>query len=693
VQRRLGSGALILSVLAAGCADSGYPPAPEILWDTWGVPHIYADSDADLFRAFGWAQMEAHGDLILRLMGQARGQAAEYWGEEYLEGDRMVHTMGVPDLAERWTAEMTPEEREVILAFLEGMNAYGEEHPEALADDVEGVLPLRAEDVMAHFIRVVPLGFIAGSTPQVAAQWNRRLSERGSNAWAIAPSRSASGNALLLANPHLPWQDFFTWFEVHLNAPGVNAYGATLVGFPIMGIAFNEHLGWSHTVNTFDGVDHYELELVDGGYRWNGGVEAFQESEATVRVRDGDGMREETLPVRRSVHGPVVSMNGDRALAVRVTGLDRPGIVGQYLDMIKATGLEEFEAAQAQLQMPFFNTIYADREGHIYYLFGGALPRRNGGSFQEWMGVVPGVDESNLWTGVHAYEDLPRLVDPATGWIQNANDPPWTSTIPQALDPGDYPAYTAPTGMAFRPQRSARMLAEDPSVTFAELLDYKHDTRMEVADRILDDLAAAVAEHGDEDAREGMAVLEAWDRTAQAESRGGFLFETWFWTTPRPLFAEEWDPERPLDTPDGLSDPAGAASALSGAVQRVREAHGAPDVAWGDVYRFRMGDRDLPANGGNGALGVFRVMGFAPDGGQGGVAAGGDSYVAAVEFSDPVRAKVLLSYGNHSQPGSPHRGDQLDLLSRQELRDAWLTREEVEANLKAITVLQEAGSG
>jgi acyl-homoserine-lactone acylase len=183
-------------------------------------------------------------------------------------------------------------------------------------------------------------------------------------------------------------------------------------------------------------------------------------------------------------------------------------------------------------------------------------------------------------------------------------------------------------------------------------------------------------------------VLEAWDRKLDAGSRGGVLFHEFatrlrrqVWATGSP-YDVGWTPRAPLATPDGLSDAPTAAALLEQAAAAVRGRHGALDVAWGDVYRLRRDTVDLPASGGPGALGTFRVFDFQPLDSTRFQVFAGDSYVAAVEFGSPVRARAVLGYGNASKPGSPHRTDQLPLVAGQQLRDVWLTRAEVEANLR-----------
>ena len=684
------SASSLLLALALACSDPR-PASTEILWDHYGVPHIFARNEEELFYAFGRAQARAHGNLLLRLYGEARARAAEYWGEEHLESDRWLRTMGIPERARQWYEQQTPAFRSYLDAFAQGINDYASENTAAIDLTRLVVLPVHATDILAHLQRMIHFTFV--SRQQAVAAAAERRASKGSNAWAIAPSRSASGHAMLLANPHLPWLGRFRFFEAHLQTEGVNIYGANLVGAPVLGTAFNEHLGWTHTVNTLDGQDLYELKINAGGYRWNGKTIPFDEHEETLKIKQPDGTwKKENLIVKRSIHGPVVDEGEGRALAVRVVGLDQPGALEQWWDMGRARNLREFEDAVRELRIPMFTIVYADRDGHALHLFNGRVPIRPKGDW-DWSATVPGNSDQTLWTATHPYRDLPRVVDPPSGWLQNANDPPWTTTFPRILNPAEFPPYMAPRRMSFRAQRSARMLAEDEEISFEELVQYKHSTRMELADRILDELVPAAERYGDANARRAAAVLEAWDRRADAASSGAVLFQAFAGKADEKfrdstLFATRWSEASPRTTPDGLSDPAAAVAVLEAAANEVKSDYGSLDVAWGDVHRLRIDDADLPANGGPGELGIFRVTNFQPDGDRHFRAAGGDSFVALVEFSQPVRAMVLLSYGNSSQPGSPHRTDQLGLYSQKKLRRAWLSRGEIEENLSRREIVE-----
>jgi acyl-homoserine-lactone acylase len=301
-----------------------------------------------------------------------------------------------------------------------------------------------------------------------------------------------------------------------------------------------------------------------------------------------------------------------------------------------------------------------------------------------------------LWDDVLAYGELPRLVDPGSGWLQNSNDPPWTSTYPAELDARDYPPYVAPEFMHFRAQHSAQLLAEDAQISFEELLAYKHSTHMLMADRVLEDLVEAARAHGGPMARRAGDVLEAWDRKADAESRGGVLFRRWAdaWTEDHRLaeipllFQTRWDNQSPHRTPDGIADPMGAVRVLNTVAQELHETYGTLDISWGEVFRIQYGGRDLPANGGPGEpTGILRAATFVPSDGDRFRMIAGDSYYAVVEFSDPVKARVLTAYGNATQPHSSHVGDQLELFAEKAMRPVWRTRSEIEQNLEHREVI------
>ena len=399
---------LILLSISASCSQDKKPET-EIVWDTWGVPHITSDNLEELFFAQGWAQMHNHANLILELYGSSRGKGAEYWGQSKLQNDMLIHTLGFDELADDWEGKQDPEIKQIYKSFVEGLNAYATAHPEAIDEKNKIVLPLTTKDMNMHSMYVIFTRFIAGNDLGRVQQWP----DMGSNTYAIGPKRSASSKAMLVQNPHLPWWQEFHFFESHLNLNGKSMYGTTLVGFPGIAIGFNEYLGWSHTDNTIDNTDTYELQLKDGGYVLDDTVKEFDTSKKVIKVKQEDGtLKEQEIPLQKTVHGPVVRYNEDKVLAIRMVGLDRPNMFLQWWRMINSTTFDEFESALKMAQIPFWNVMYADKYGEIFYLFNGLVPKRGEDSWEYWDRIIPGGKSADIWTEVHAYADLPKVKKP-----------------------------------------------------------------------------------------------------------------------------------------------------------------------------------------------------------------------------------------------------------------------------------------
>ena len=269
---------------------------------------------------------------------------------------------------------------------------------------------------------------------------------------------------MLLSNSHLQWGDRHTYFEVQLTAPGVTSYGAVWVGFPVLRQCFTEHLGWTQTTNGPNLATLYRLSLNGSGYVLDGGTRPFTVERQALKVRQEDGtLRDEPLTIRRSVHGPVVAEEGDEAVALRVAGTARPRMLEQFWRMGLARNLEQFHAAMRMQQLPLFNTMYADRDGHIMYLYNAALPLREPPEEQFWRGLVPGDDSALIWSAaVVPYAELPKVIDPPGGWVQNCNDSPLDlhpsdGPRPRGVDPADRAA--APPYAACGAQHQAAVAA------------------------------------------------------------------------------------------------------------------------------------------------------------------------------------------------------------------------------------------
>ncbi len=655
--------------------------AIEILWDEYGIPHIFAPDHRGLFYAYGYAQMEAHGELLARLYAQGRGRAGEFYGPAWLEDDRWVRTNGITRRAARWAAQQSAGFAALLGAFVAGLNASATAQGESLGPAARRVLPFTVTDVLAHTMRVIHFDWLAR---------RQRVARSESNGWAIGPSRSASGHAMLLSNSHLQWGDRHTYFEVQLSAPGVTSYGAVWVGFPVLRQCFTGYLGWTQTTNGPYLATLYRLSLKGGGYELDGSAQPFAEERQVIKVLQEDGtLRDEPLTIRRSAHGPVVAEEEGGALALRVAGTARPRMLEQFWRMGLARDLEQFHAAMRMQQLPLFNTMYADRDGHIMYLYNAALPQREPRDARFWSESVPGNDSALIWSAdVVPYAELPKVIDPPGGWVQNCNDSPWTCTHPMVLDPADWTPHIDPEPRhTARAQRSIRLLSRPGRISLDDLKAMKLSTRVELADHFVDDLVAAAQRSGGERTRRAAGVLQRWDRTTENGSDGALLFYRFVGAAGEDFtgiggYGVPPDPGQPLTTPRGFAAPERAVAALDAVAEGLEREYGTLQVRWGNVVRLRRGSLDLPGNGAPNELGAIRTSGLGPFAGGSAEIVSGDTFYAVVEFSDPVRGEALIGYGNWSRAGSRHVSDQLELASQKRMRPILRQRREIEAALE-----------
>ena len=696
----LGAAAFAALSLPAGSAPARAAGGGhgEILWDTFGVPHVFGADEAGVFYGFGYAQVKSHANLVLRLYGQAQGRAAEYWGEGYADSDRWVLSNGIHERAEKWYGQQTPQFRKDLDAFAAGMTASARANAATIDPDVLRALPITGVDVIAHAHRL--FNYIYVTSLDQVQNIKDEHDVGGSNAWAVAPAKSKSGNTMLLANPHLPWApSYFTYYEAGLEGPGIHMYGATQIGLPMLRFDFDDRHGFTNTVNTILGATVYKLTPAPGGfengYMFDGQVKPFEVKHASFKIRQSDGsMKTEDLTIRTTVQGPVFTTKAGATVALKVAGLERPEALKEYWDLGMAKTYDQALAAFRKVQVPTFNIVYADREGNILYVDNGIEPKRKKGDFAYWKGLVPGDTSDTLWSDadVMSFDEIPHVANPPSHFVQNTNDPPYTSTWPQAIHYKDYPPYVSVEGpLSMRNEQSLHLMADSGKISYQDFIKLKLTTRALLADRMVPDLIEAVGTSSDPDIQKAVSVLRGWDHQYNADSKGALLFEEWVKAFAGPNmsdqknFAEKWDADKPIETPRGIKDPAVALTTLKTAVANTVKLYGAVDRPYGEVSRFHIGDVNLPGNGGFGNLGIFRTITWDKlDNGQRKVNAG-ETWVSLVEFSKPIKAMGVMSYGDSSQPGSKHNNDQLKYVASRTLRTLWVKRADVVKHVEEKT--------
>jgi acyl-homoserine-lactone acylase len=653
--------------------------------DQYGVPHITGASERAVAVAHGYVCAEDHLDELARLFLRAQGRQAEFFGEKFVEEDLLTHRLGIHRVAAERIGELPAHIRAILDGYAEGYNRYLAQHR---AEAPAWAAPITGVDVLAHARAVYLLDFALDLTP-----WKRpraAASATGSAMWMIGAARSESGRGLLLANPHLRWNGSHLLHEVHLRVPGViDIAGATLIGVPVVGLGFNSHLGWTLSVNQFDADDVYELELDRSApathYLHDGRRRPLTRLTVEIRVKTPNGVETRTETLLRSHHGPVIRLEGTRAFAYRSASLDQVAFLTQFNAMAKARSLEEFRAALRLQGLPLFNIGYADQAGHVFYIFNGRVPVRPPGEYA-WDGVVPGNTSRTDWGRVLPLERLPQIVDPASGYAQNTNDPPWLANQEQPIDATPYASFIPARMLSLRGQRSLELLHSAPRFSLARLLELKNDRTLLLARRLKPALIDAVAASPERAAlAPAIDVLTAWDDTASADARGSELFQRWwerYSTIARPAFRDPWSAAEPLATPRGLRDPSAAVDALRSTVDAMTRELGRLDVPWGERHRFRRGAIDRPLDGVTGQMGTFRVIHYAAQKDGTSTAVAGDCYVLGVEFGEVPIARSVLAYSQSSRPASPHYADQSDLFVSRQYKPLWYAEADVQQHAR-----------
>lgn len=659
----------------------------EIKWDTWGVPHISGKTDAEVYYGFGWAQMKAHGNLVLKGFGKSRGQSAEYWGgEENLESDILIRKLNIPNRAVNWFDAQSDEMKINLTSFVAGMNDYCKNHPDAIGEEFKVVLPILETDPLAKLQVSYHLMVGAFAMQPQAAEWKTA----GSNAWAIAPSKSENGNSLLLIQPHPPWFDDYLFFEAHLKSDDLNIYGVTLIGSPTIAMGFNENLGWGLTFNQADAMDLIEMKIKNNSYLLDGKWKPLDVQTEIVKIKQGDKTVTQTVQIKKTDFGFVIEEKKGKALALRLSGFDRPFFVQQFVEMAKSKNLMEFENAMKMLQLPLQNVIYADKQGEIFYLYNGIIPKRPNGTLQDWSGIIPSTKPGALVNEYVSYEDLPRIKNPKSGFVANSNNGPWSSTYPFLSKPKDYPEYIANdpfTDFDFRSRRSVKMILSEPKLSFDEIVKIQSSTYSELADRTVDELVSYAGDSDNLLLKKAALVLKNWDRKMDTESVGAVLFAYWYFAIRKmDIFVVKFNKDDALNTPNTLSEEVKAK--LLKVAESTMQKYGRLDVAMEEVYKINYADKSFNGGLGLSELGCFNAGFYRPLSLTEYTLLGGSAYTSVVEFGSKIKAKGILSYGNASQNDSPFKGDQLELLINRKLRNIWIYEEDINEHLSSKEFMQ-----
>jgi acyl-homoserine-lactone acylase len=684
------------SVDLSHLANSGEGYNVRILRDTWGVPHIFGQTDADTAYGLAYAHSEDDFLTIQQTLVAARGQLASVYGAGAAPNDYMVQLLRIWDVVEEKSAiDLLPETHAILKAYADGLNHYAALHPDEVL--TQELFPVSEKDMVAASVHKSPLFFGLDNTlgelfaemrqSEVSSKENGfQISfdaHYGSNTFSVAPGRTPDGSTYLAVNSHQPWQGAVTWYEAHLHSEeGWDAVGGTFPGTPAIAHGHNRHLGWAFTVNNPDLADVYVLEINPENeyqYKFDGEWLDLEVREAPIKVKLLGNfswtVKEEVL---WSVYGPVVRQDHG-TYALRYAGYGLVNIFEQLYLMNKAADFETWQDAMRNGGLASFNTGYADAEGNIYYLYNAMIPLREEG--YDWSLYLPGDTSETLWTGYLPFDDLPQVFNPPSGFVQNANSSPFkTTSDPWNPDPDDYsPTLGIETSMTNRAWRALAQLEADESITFEEFKDYKYDKtyapESDIAMMVGMILESPLPD--DADIQTAIDILRGWDFQTGYDSTAATLA---IWTL---YYLYESDSGiNPGALGKGEIPPAVLVDCFTQAVMALKDKHGSVAVPWSQTNRLVRGDVDLGLAGAPDVL--HAIYGEMQDDGRF-VGFQGDSYVMLVRWDSEgeVQSQSIHQYGSATlDETSPHYADQAPVFAQQGLKPVWFDEADIRANLE-----------
>jgi acyl-homoserine-lactone acylase len=680
----------------------------EITRDDWGVAHIHGKTDADAVFGMAYAQAEDDFNRVETNFITSLGRAAEADGEKAIWSDLRQKLFIDPVVLKADYARSPAWLKALMNGWADGLNFYLATHPSVKPRTITRFEPWMALSFSE--------GSIGGDIERVAltqleAFYGKRdlamtadekgllfREPTGSNGFAIAPSNTLAGNALLLINPHT---SFFFRSEMQVASnEGLNAYGATTWGQFFIYQGFNAKAGWMHTSSGVDVVDEFAETIVekDGQrfYKYGNGLRPLKSDVIVVPYKAADGtMAQRRFTVFRTHHGPIIREADGKWISIALMNKPVAALEQSFL-RTKATDYASFMKVAQLKANSSNNTIFADSKGQIAYLHPQFIPRRD--DRFDYTQPVDGSDPATDWKGLHALNEAPRLLNPANGWIMNTNNWPYSSAGSYSPKKADFPKYMDTFGENPRGIHALRVLTDRKDFTVPGLLGAAYDPYLTAFARLVPTLVAAYdAAPADAKARlaDQVALLKAWDFQWSAKSEATSLAVFWgeaMWVTAAPaakakgVNVYDYMAEQ-MTGPEKLK-------ALAEASDRLAADFGGWRTPWGQINRFQRltGDIVQPFNdaapsipvpftsaqwGSLASFGAKRWPGTKKYYGT-----LGNSFVAVVEFGDKVRARAISAGGESGDPASKHFNDQAERYSRGNLRDVYFYPEDLAGHVE-----------
>ncbi len=665
----------------------------KIVRDQWGVPHIYAPTNAEAAYAMAWVQCEDDMPTLLRMMAIANGELGRIDGPDGAALDFMMQFLSIPDSVEKhYERDNSPEYRKVLESYCAGINAYAETHPQDVPRKMKRYLPAEPKTVVQGYVFT---GVLLNSFP-FALQYalDGRADEHipgyyvlGSNAIVFNNKKTGGEGTFLDVNSHQPTEGIFSWYEVHIETEeDMSILGGTFVGAPNIFHGVTPDLGWAATLNYTDLYDFHRLEMHPKKkrlYKYDGEWHKLKKRKVKLPVK----VWIFTLPIRRKVFdtelGPAIKGKDGHYYAFQVVGTERVGMGEQTYRMNKADNLEEFKDAMRLMQFSSVNFVYADKADNLYYLHNARYPRRD--DKHDWITVLPGDTSSVKWKEYISFDEMIQYENPGCGYLANFNHSPFLATCPEENhSPEDYPKWFGAQELPNnRSLRFNELVEPLETVSWDDFVCIKYDDQYPEKGAFIDSIRALINRPVDLLPKKLHPLVnhmrDNFDLKADTNNRVFAAVNL----TLKYIFKKNGVGSRDFESGFHVKQ-ADWEESLEFANRFLWWHHGGFDIPYGEFQRHTRGDVNLPVNGAPDVIaatygnikeerGIKRVN-------------AGESYIMLARWKDGKLDYLgtVNAYGTSNRPDSPHFTDQMKLYQQQQLKPMTFDKTEIMKNAERV---------
>jgi acyl-homoserine-lactone acylase len=662
-----------VSISAVLFAQRDYAANVEIVRDSFGVPHIFGKTDADVAYGLGWATCEDDFETLQWALLAGKHMMARWKGVEGAKIDYAVQLLRIRELVdERYEKDLSPEVREYIEAHVAAVNKYASLHPEEVK--VKKAFPANGKDIVSGY--VLSYCLLSGVTDPLQnivegkikpISWER--AGKGSNTFAINSKFSKDGNTYLDINSHQPLEGPLSWYEAHLvSEEGMNILGGTFHGGVTIFHGVNQFLGWAHTVNLADFIDVYQLQpdpKKKGHYIVDGESIKLETGKAKLFVNVSKKGKL-ILPVKKkiwnSIYGPtLVTKQG--IFSMRLAAATNCKTLEQYFHMNKAKSFTEWRNALDIGGAAMMTFAYADKYDTIYALSNSLAPKRAAG--YDWLNVVPGNTRKTLWTEFHPIADLPQVLNPACGYVFNTNNSAYQVTSPKEnLTPANFDVTMGYSlDETNRSRRFYEMIGKYDKMDWNDFLQLKYDNQypekvsMPFRDLDINDITE-LSEKDYPDIADAIKSLKQWNKRSDVADTNCALFIKSFYSLYNALGDKELE-RKCRENKKFKFDT--YAQYIRVAKNELLASFGTINPPLGKVQIIERGGKEV---GISGCPDQWRAAYGNPYGNGKIKLWGGESYICLVKFTkDGPEVSTVSPFGASNKPGAKHSMDQMDLYA------------------------------